>query len=271
MLLMMHSVIDVVAVGESKGNESYLGMLMANGVDGPISSVPVSVCCLPLTHTRAHHVSLSLITHNMDTLLLFFDQAARVLTANNSTTDDATVVVATAANTSSSTATVEMMSSSGQTLMCTVVRDPKPPMPGAASSRFCVDNGVDLSNDAAALLANVPGSSEFLKYYKLYEAEGYTVGSITDLVVEAGDAIISGAPVADGKSGDIAFPYGEIKAIVTAGERSVCDESRGEVIVGKPDGMGAYLINDDTIRVVFQSESYGPLTENEAYVLLTDG
>jgi hypothetical protein len=157
---------------------------------------------------------------------------------------------------------------SGENLVCTVAVDPTPAMPGT-SSRFCVDNGVDLSDDAAGLLANVPGSSEFLKFYKLYEAEGYTVGSITDLIVEAGDAIVSGATVADGKSGDVAFPYGEIKAIVTAGERSVCDESRGEVIVGKPDGMGAYLIDDNTIRVVFQSESYGPLTENEAYVKTT--
>lgn len=151
----------------------------------------------------------------------------------------------------------------GQTLVCTVAGDNAHPMPGT-SSRFCVDNGVDLSDDAAMLLMNVPGSSEFLKYYKLYEAEGYTVGSITELVVEAGDAAVSGAPVEDGMSGDVAFPFGEIKAIVTAGERSVCDESRGEVIVGKPDGMGAYLIDDETVRVVFQSESYGPLTQNEA-------
>jgi hypothetical protein len=153
-----------------------------------------------------------------------------------------------------------------QTLVCTVASDPTPTRPG--DSRFCVDTGVDLSDNAAALLANVPGSSEFLKYARLYDAEGYTVGSITDLIVEAGDAAVSGAPVADGKSGDVAFPYGEIKAIVTAGERSVCDESRGQVIVGKPDGMGAYLIDDKTIRVVFQSESYGPLTENESYVCL---
>lgn len=136
-------------------------------------------------------------------------------------------------------------------------------MPGT-HGRFCMDNGVDLSEDAAALLMNVPGSSEFLKYYHLYEAEGYTVGSIDQLIVEAGDAAVSGAPVEDGKSGDVAFPFGNIKPIVTAGERSVCEESRGEVIVGKPDGMGAYLIDDDTIRVVFQSESYGPLTANEA-------
>lgn len=118
--------------------------------------------------------------------------------------------------------------------------------------------------DAEGLLSNVPGSSEFLKYFELYSAEGYSVGSITDLVVEASDASITGATIEDGKSGDIAFPFGDIKAIVTAGERSVCDESRGEVIVGKPDGMGAYLLDDETVRVLFQSESYGPLTQNEA-------
>lgn len=28
---------------------------------------------------------------------------------------------------------------------------------------------------------------------------------------------------------------------------------------GVPDGMGAYLVDDDTVRVVVQSESYGPL------------
>ena len=155
------------------------------------------------------------------------------------------------------------ISMGGTLLQCTVVADDTPSMPGP-TSRFCVDNGVDIDASAMGLLSNVPGSSEFLKYFELYHAEGYTVGSITDLVVEAGDAAVSGAPIEDGKSGDVAFPYGEIKAIVTAGERSVCPESMGEVIVGKPDGMGAYLIDDDTIRVLFQSESYGPLTENEA-------
>ena len=154
-------------------------------------------------------------------------------------------------------------SSGKTTLVCTIETEDIPPMPGT-NSRFCVDTGVGLDDDALGVLSNVPGSSEFLKYLKLYQAEGYTVGSITDLVVEAADASITGAPVEDGKSGDVAFPFGQIKPIVTAGERSVCDESRGQVIVGKPDGMGAYLKDDDTVRVLFQSESYGPLTENEA-------
>ena len=154
-------------------------------------------------------------------------------------------------------------SSSTTTLVCTVERGSIPSFP-AADSRFCVDTGVDLMPDAEGLLSNVPGSSEFLKYFKLYNAEGYSVGSITDLIVEASDAGVTGATIEDGKSGDIAFPFGTIKPIVTAGERSVCDDSRGQVIVGKPDGMGAYLKDDNTVRVLFQSESYGPLTENEA-------
>lgn len=158
----------------------------------------------------------------------------------------------------------------GTVLHCTVAREASQAI--GSSGRVCVDPGLSLSPAVESLLMNTAGgiasgvepSNEFLEYFKLYEAEGYTVGSITDLVVEAGDASISGAPVEDGKSGDIAFPHGEIKPIVTAGERSVCPESMGEVVVGKPDGMGAYLVDDDTIRVLFQSESYGSLTANEA-------
>lgn len=30
-------------------------------------------------------------------------------------------------------------------------------------------------------------------------------------------------------------------------------------MTGVPDGMGAYLVDDDTLRIVVQSESYGPL------------
>lgn len=92
-----------------------------------------------------------------------------------------------------------------------------------------------------------------------YAKDGITIGSITDLIPEASDAAVSGAPVVDGKSGDIAFPFGNLKPIATVGERSVCPESMGEKVVGTPDGLGAYLANDETVRVVVQSESYGPL------------
>ena len=45
----------------------------------------------------------------------------------------------------------------------------------------------------------------------------------------------------------------------TGGERNVCDENYGFKIAGPPDGVGSYLPNDYTLRVVVQSESYGPL------------
>jgi hypothetical protein len=146
-------------------------------------------------------------------------------------------------------------------LVCTIETES---IPDYRNPRFCHDDGVDLSSDAEGVLSNVPGASEFLKYFELYHAEGYTVGSITENIVEAADASITGATIEDGKAGDVAFPHGMIKPIVTAGERSVCPNSRGQVIVGKPDGMGAYLKDDETVRVLFQSESYGPLTQNEA-------
>merc|ERR1719197_345476 len=37
------------------------------------------------------------------------------------------------------------------------------------------------------------------------------------------------------------------------------DKKTGYMLVGVPDGMGAYLLDDTTIRFVYQSESYGPL------------
>lgn len=101
-----------------------------------------------------------------------------------------------------------------------------------------------------------------------YLQEGLTIGSITDLIAEANDASVTGATVLDGKSGDTNFPYGNLKPIATVGERSVCEESQGEVLTGVPDGMGAYLYDDDTVRVIYQSESYGPIAQQETYVQL---
>lgn len=93
-----------------------------------------------------------------------------------------------------------------------------------------------------------------------YATEGITVGSTMDLIPEANDASRTpNTTVMDGKSGDTDFPHGNLKAIATVGERSVCDESKGEKITGVPDGLGAYLVDDHTVRVIVQSESYGPL------------
>ena len=82
-----------------------------------------------------------------------------------------------------------------------------------------------------------------------------TIGSITSLIAEASDAGMNKQYLMDGHSGDTAFPFGNLKPICTVGEY---DEDTGTMIVGVPDGIGAYLSNDHTVRVVVQRESYLP-------------
>jgi hypothetical protein len=92
----------------------------------------------------------------------------------------------------------------------------------------------------------------------IQELEGLAIGSTTALFPEANDAAVVGATVEDGMSGDTNFPWGKIKPIMTSGEMSYCSSSAGNKITGPPDGIGAYLADDDTVRVVVQSEHYGP-------------
>ena len=89
------------------------------------------------------------------------------------------------------------------------------------------------------------------------------VGSHTALIPEAGDAVNLDAAtyVVDGQSGDVAFPYVDMKVLATVGEY----DKVSQVVVGVPDGMGAYLADDATVRLIVQSESYGPITGYESY------
>ena len=140
-------------------------------------------------------------------------------------------------------------------------RDPDADTP---PGRVCRDSSrLTWSGATEAVISNTGFAQDILETLELY-ADGFTIGSTRELIVEAQDAAVSGATVKDGQSGDTDFPFGEIKAIATMGERSVCDESTGQTVVGKPDGVGAYLLNDRTVRLIYQSESYGPLEANEA-------
>lgn len=80
------------------------------------------------------------------------------------------------------------------------------------------------------------------------------IGSHTAHICEATDAKYSAAKVMDGESGDTDYPFGQIKTLATVGE---FDKDTGFMLVGVPDGMGSYLVDDSTVRIVFQSESYG--------------
>ena len=81
------------------------------------------------------------------------------------------------------------------------------------TSRVCRAPDLTWEAQLQGLLANIPGAAgditddgygtySFLESLQIYAAEGYTVGSIQELIVEAADASITGATVEDGKSGD---------------------------------------------------------------------
>lgn len=136
---------------------------------------------------------------------------------------------------------------------------------------FCIDRPVCADtaemNPAAAAIAKtlLHDASGVAAGLLQYVEQGLTVGSTTALIPEASDASVTNATVADGQSGDIDFPHGRLKPLATVGERSVCPTSMGSKITGVPDGLGAYLVDEHTVRVVVQSESYGPLRGQETY------
>jgi len=89
------------------------------------------------------------------------------------------------------------------------------------------------------------------------------IGTHTAHICEATDAAFStSAVIADGFSGDTDYPFGTIKVLATVGEYL---PKNGYMLVGVPDGMGAYLLDSTTVRIVFQSESYGTITRFESY------
>jgi len=109
------------------------------------------------------------------------------------------------------------------------------------------------------VLSTIPQADAILNGLLQMASDGLSIGSSTALLPEANDAAATGATIEDGMSGDTDFPHGKLKTLASAGERSVCPESPNMKITGTPDGVGAYLVDDDTVRVVVQSEGYGPL------------
>ena len=116
--------------------------------------------------------------------------------------------------------------------------------------------------------SNVAAAQTYMSFPYMYEDFPLKiVGAHTAMMCEASDAAISGALVEDGESGDTDFPFGTIKVLATVGEYN---PKTGWALVGVPDGMGAYLLDDDTVRVVFQSESYGPVSAYESYPFIVN-
>ncbi len=94
---------------------------------------------------------------------------------------------------------------------------------------------------------------------------GAKIGETTALIPQAGSSTLP-EHLLDGESGDTDFPYGNFKPLATVGE---IDPNTGHVLTGYPDGQAAWLLDEDTIRVVYQSESYATMS-NETYPWIMD-
>ena len=80
-----------------------------------------------------------------------------------------------------------------------------------------------------------------------------TIGQTTALIPEAG---LAKSELKDGESANTNFPYANFKALATVGE---VDADTGMALTGYPDGQAAWLADNDTVRVVYQSESYATM------------
>lgn len=89
-------------------------------------------------------------------------------------------------------------------------------------------------------------------------AAAKTIGSVTALMPQASTAGDNPAFLTDGQSGDTDFPFiSNMKPLATVGEY---DAATGHFLTGWPDGDAAWLIDEDTVCVTYQSESYATMS-----------
>ncbi|MQX36383.1 calcium-binding protein [Roseospira navarrensis] len=95
-----------------------------------------------------------------------------------------------------------------------------------------------------------------------HAAEIHNVGEVTALIAEASTADAPAEQSVDGQGGDTDFPFiSAMKPLATVGE---VDAGTGKALTGYPDGHAAWLADEDTVRVAYQSESYATMS-NETY------
>ena len=96
-----------------------------------------------------------------------------------------------------------------------------------------------------------------------------TIGEITALIPEASTADEAIENSIDGASGDVAFPYiSAIKTLATVGE---VDKETGMALTGYPDGHAAWLLDNDTVRIAYQSESYATMSSETYPQVMSSG
>ena len=92
--------------------------------------------------------------------------------------------------------------------------------------------------------------------YLDWQKQARPIGANTARLAESGDSMGEGKYTRDGQDGKTAFGFGPLAPILTIGEY---DPVSGYVPVGVPDGIGAIRKDRDTMRMIYQSESYGHL------------
>jgi hypothetical protein len=98
-----------------------------------------------------------------------------------------------------------------------------------------------------------PSNSSFLSDLQKLKKIGENKATIAEASV-ADDP----SEMVDGVSGDTDFAYlASLKAIATVGE---FDPVTGQTLTGWPDGNAAWLVDHDTIRFAYQSESYATMS-----------
>eukprot|EP00746_Dinoflagellata_sp_MGD_P152769 gnl/MRDRNA2_/MRDRNA2_83870_c0_seq1.p1 gnl/MRDRNA2_/MRDRNA2_83870_c0~~gnl/MRDRNA2_/MRDRNA2_83870_c0_seq1.p1 ORF type:complete len:771 (-),score=170.08 gnl/MRDRNA2_/MRDRNA2_83870_c0_seq1:463-2601(-) len=123
---------------------------------------------------------------------------------------------------------------------------------------MCAAHGMCDCKASHSLMMTNPGVMSLHDDFCKHAAMLKPVGGNDQVLCEASDAGTDPQYLIDGKAGNTNFPHGDFKVLATAGEYN---PKTYDLLTGVPDGIGAYLKDASTVRVVYQSESYGQIVK----------
>jgi len=99
-------------------------------------------------------------------------------------------------------------------------------------------------------------------HYLSESANSMPIGYHAARLAESGDSMGEAKYQRDGKDGKTDWGFGPLAPIMTVGES---DKDTGYAITGVPDGLGVMRTDSSTMRVIYQSESYGHLSGGRSW------